>query len=160
MSKNTSSKPNRRKLLKTATSTAAIAAVASTDWAKPLVNSIVLPAHAQTSTQTITQIAVATDILSTLVSVLTPTQVELLNGPGPFTVFAPTNDAFANISDVVAGLTAEEVESVVNYHVVSGSVTFADIPATSGATPSLVTTVEASNGTVYVISEVLLPPSS
>ena len=149
--------PARRKMLQTSIAGAGLVAAAQTEWAKPVINSIILPAHAQTSGQTIAAIAVETGILSTLVSVLTQGQVDALNGPGPLTVFAPINDAFAAIQSTVDTLTAAEIETVVNYHVVAGSVTFADIPATTGAAPSLVTTVEASNGTVFVIDQVLLP---
>lgn len=149
--------PARRKILQTSIAGAGLIAAAQTEWAKPIINSVVLPAHAQTSGQTIAAIAIDTPILSTLVSVLTQGQVDALNGPGPLTVFAPTNDAFTAIQSTLDTLTPAQIESVVNYHVVSGSVTFADIPATTGTTPSLVTTVEASNGTVFVIDQVLLP---
>merc|ERR1712028_189274 len=44
-----------------------------------------------------------------------------LSGDGPFTVFAPTNDAFDAISSVVQGLTEEQLRQVLEYHVVSGA---------------------------------------
>jgi len=112
--------------------------------------------------------------------------VETLSGEGPFTVFAPTNDAFAASLEAL-GLTAEEVladtdllTSILTYHVVPGRYFFRDL--TSGP---LLTTVQgedaqldltdgaftiagvnisdvdnlASNGIVHVIDGVLLPPS-
>merc|ERR1712195_427331 len=48
-----------------------------------------------------------------------------LSGPGPFTVFAPTNDAFDAISSVVKGLTKEQLAMVLEYHVVSGAAVMA-----------------------------------
>jgi uncharacterized surface protein with fasciclin (FAS1) repeats len=148
---------DRRKLLAKGTVVAGVAAASQTQGAKPVLDSIILPAHAQTSTQTIAAIAAATADLSTLVSVLTPGQLTALSGPGPLTVFAPTNAAFDAISATVATLTAAEVEAVVNYHVLSGELEFSALPATTGAAPSLVATVPAANGIVYVIDQVLLP---
>jgi len=97
-------KLNRRQLLKTSTAAAAIATVSQAAWVKPVVNSVATPAHAMTSVGSIVDIASVTDILSTLVSVLTPGQIQALSGEGPLTVFAPTNQAFENISGVIAGL--------------------------------------------------------
>ena len=148
---------SRRKILKQTTAAAGVVAVAQTEWAKPLVNSVILPAHAQTSIQTIAEIATATPSLSTLVSVLTSGQVAALSGPGPLTVFAPTNDAFSAIQSTIDMLTPAEITAIVDYHVVAGNVPFSSIPATTGTPASLVTTVTASNGTVFVIDQVLLP---
>lgn len=148
---------SRRSLLKKSTAAAGVVAVAQTDWAKPVINSIILPAHAQTSAQTIAEIATATAVLSTLVSVLTPAQVTALGGAGPLTVFAPTNDAFSAIQSTIDTLTAAEIETIVNYHVIAGEVPFSSIPATTGTAASLVQEVTASNGTVFVIDQVLLP---
>lgn len=150
-------KVSRRKLLKGSTAAAGVIAASQTDWAKPVINSIVLPAHAQTSAQTIAEIAQATGALSTLVSVLTQGQVDALNGAGPLTVFAPTNDAFSAIQATIDTLTPAEIEDIVNYHVVSGNVPFSSIPATTGTAANLVQEVTASNGTVFVIDQVLLP---
>lgn len=147
----------RRNLLKKTALAAGVIAASQTEWAKPLVNSIILPAHAQTSAQTIAEIAVATAALSTLVSVLTQGQVDALSGAGPLTVFAPTNDAFAAIQATIDTLTTAEIETIVNYHVVSSSAPFSSIPATTGTAANLVQEVTASNGTVFVIDQVLLP---
>lgn len=150
---------SRRKLLAGSGVAAGAVVAAQTEWAKPLISSVVLPAHAQTSMQTIAEIAGATEVVSTLFSVLTDAQASALSGPGPLTVFAPTNQAFTNIQATVDTLSAAEVAAVVDYHVLSGDQPFSALPATTGTSPSLVTTVQASNGVIYVISEVLLPPS-
>lgn len=148
---------DRRKLLAKGSVVAGVAAASQTQWAKPVLDSIILPAHAQTSTQTIAEIATATADLSTLVSVLTAGQVSALSGPGPLTVFAPTNAAFDAISATIATLTAAEIETIVNYHVLAGELEFSALPATTGTAPGLVATVPAANGIVYVIDQVLLP---
>ena len=104
-----------------------------------------------------------------------------LEGPGPFTVFAPTDDAFAAIDvDVLNDLIAdpELLTRVLTYHVVSGEFTSTDVaglnsaPTLNGKDVSLSfdgTTVmvdgarvigadvEASNGIIHVIDQVLLP---
>ena len=55
-------------------------------------------------TKTIAELDVASPQLSTLVAALTAAGlVDTLNGPGPFTVFAPTNDAFAKVPSFCAG---------------------------------------------------------
>ncbi len=108
---------------------------------------------------------------------------EALGTLAPITVFAPTNDAFAAISDVAESLTPEQVRDVLLYHVVGGdapvlsgdltdgevptlleaNVTItADPPTVAGAgndTPSNVVTadIDVTNGVVHVIDQVLLP---
>ncbi len=154
------SNESRRKILHTGAIAAGVLAAAKTEWAKPVLNSVILPAHAQTSAQTIAELATATGDLSTLVSVLTPGQVDALSGAGPLTVFAPTNGAFAAIQSTVDGLSAAEVEAVVNYHVLSGNQPFSALPETTGTAPNQVgDAITASNGTIYIIDQVLLPPA-
>lgn len=70
----------------------------------------------------IVDIAVANDNFTTLVGALSDADlVETLQGDGPFTVFAPTNDAFAEIAGVVAGLTTEQLSDILQYHVLAGA---------------------------------------
>lgn len=82
-----------------------------------------MPAIVADPTKTIVENAVATPALSSLVSVLTSRGYEgLLNdlsGPGPFTVFAPNNDAFAaiNLPGDVGAVTA-----IIQYHMVAGRI--------------------------------------
>jgi uncharacterized surface protein with fasciclin (FAS1) repeats len=109
--------------------------------------------------------------------------VETLQGPGPFTVFAPTNDAFAALpAGLVDKLLLPEnkdtLTSILTYHVVSGKVLAADV--TAGPVPSvqgeditittdggvkvndsnvIATDVMASNGVIHVIDAVMLPPT-
>jgi uncharacterized surface protein with fasciclin (FAS1) repeats len=124
---------------------------------------------------------------STLVAAINAAGLaETLNGAGPFTVFAPTDAAFAKLpAGTVENLLMPENKSklaaILSYHVVPGRVASADLagitstPATvqggalsvdtrsgvkiGGAT---VTTpdVSASNGTIHVIDTVLMPPAS
>lgn len=112
--------------------------------------------------------------------------VETLQGEGPFTVFAPTEEAFATALDAL-GITAEELladtdllTQVLTYHVVPGKnlaadvVTLdgADVATVNGATVGIAidgdsvfvndatvvaTDIEASNGVIHVIDTVLLP---
>jgi len=82
-----------------------------------IVNAVLVP----NSLRTIVDLAVASPMLSSLVGALQKANlVEALSGPGPFTVFAPTNAAFAAISSVVDGLTVDQLTAILEYHVVSG----------------------------------------
>ena len=107
---------------------------------------------------------------------------DTLNGEGPFTVFAPTDDAFAALpaGALDALLEPENKDALVKiltYHVVAGTVLAADIKAgdvatVEGSTVKLTTEggvtvndakvltadVAASNGVIHVIDKVLLPP--
>jgi len=83
--------------------------------------------------QTIVDIAAGNADFSTLVSLVQAAGLtDVLAGEGPFTVFAPTNEAFAALpEDVVAYLTSEAglptLTEILTYHVVSGAVMSADI---------------------------------
>jgi uncharacterized surface protein with fasciclin (FAS1) repeats len=111
--------------------------------------------------------------------------VDTLKGPGPFTVFAPTDEAFAALpAGTLDGLLKdpEALKKILLYHVVQGKVTSDQVvkltSADSVAGPAIkiavkdgkvvlndsatVTTadVEASNGVIHVIDQVILPPSN
>ena len=134
--------------------------------------------------KTIVDLAVADPDLSTLVTALKAGGlVGTLSGQGPFTVFAPTNEAFASLpAGVVANLLKPENKAqlvdVLTYHVVAGAVRAKDLKdgeklktvegkeltvRISGSTVFInsakVTTadVTASNGVVHIIDGVLLP---
>jgi uncharacterized surface protein with fasciclin (FAS1) repeats len=125
--------------------------------------------------------AVAAGSFSTLVTaVQTAGLVETLKGEGPFTLFAPNDDAFAKIpSDQLNGLLAdkEKLTAVLTYHVVSGKVMAADVAGLSSAktvqgqelkidtsdgvkvddATVIKTDISASNGVIHVIDTVLMP---
>lgn len=137
--------------------------------------------------QTIVSIAAGNESFSTLVTALKAADlVGVLNGDGPFTVFAPTDEAFSKVpADVLNNLLKPEnkaqLQAVLTYHVVSGSV-----DAKTAMTLSQATTVQgekisislngetvkindasvvaadikASNGIIHVIDTVILPPSA
>ena len=106
--------------------------------------------------------------------------VDTLSGEGPFTVFAPTDEAFAKLpAGTVEGLLAntEELKKVLTYHVVSWKVMSSDVAGMTSAptvqggnltidasngvkiNESMVVTadIECSNGVIHVIDSVLLP---
>ena len=130
-------------------------------------------------------VAVASDNpdFSTLVAAISAADlVSTLQGTGPFTVFAPTNEAFAALPAGVldALLLPENVDvltQILTYHVVSGAVLAADVVdgnvmtvegadlvlSTTGgvsvnSVPVATADVMASNGVIHVIGTVLLPP--
>ena len=132
---------------------------------------------------TIVEVASSTDGFGTLVAAITAAGLaETLGGDGPFTVFAPTDDAFAALpAGVLDALLLPEnkdlLVKILTYHVISGQVMAADIAAgdvatVEGQTVALsvadgvtvnganVTTadVPASNGVIHVIDAVILPP--
>lgn len=107
-----------------------------------------------------------------------------LSAAGPFTVFAPTNDAFTKLFNTlgvsgISALTADQLTPILLYHVVSGNVLSTQVA--SGAVPTLkdgsslsltvgsmgvtinanvkviATDVQGSNGVIHVIDAVLLP---
>jgi uncharacterized surface protein with fasciclin (FAS1) repeats len=132
--------------------------------------------------KTIAETTAATPQLSTLNKLIGDAGLaETLRGPGPYTVFAPTNDAFKAVPAKTLDALGKDpalLKSVLSYHVVAGKVASADLkngPAKTvqGANLALsragsfvtvdeavVTTadVPVSNGVVHVIDRVLLPP--
>jgi uncharacterized surface protein with fasciclin (FAS1) repeats len=83
--------------------------------------------------------------------------VEVLRGEGPFTVFAPTDEAFSKLpAGVLDGLLAdpERLAAVLTYHVVPGRVTAGDVVRMGGASPETVQgqrlTIAVRDGTVHV----------
>jgi transforming growth factor-beta-induced protein len=130
----------------------------------------------------IVQMAQANPAFSSLVgAVVTANLQGTLSGPGPFTVFAPTNDAFAAIASTVAGLSTPQLTTVLTYHVLGGQVLAAAIPfgtpvatvagqtitfannplritdTTATPAPIAATNVRASNGVIHVVGKVLIP---
>merc|ERR1711871_1059859 len=76
----------------------------------------------------IAELAQSTDSLSTLFSLVAAHGLgDTLAGDGPFTVFAPTNDAFSQIADVIDTLNVETIKEILLMHVVPGTFEAADI---------------------------------
>lgn len=84
---------------------------------------------------TIVDVAVGNENFSTLVTALTAAElVSALQGDGPFTVFAPTNDAFAKIDSATLNSLLEPenkkaLANILTYHVVSGKLVATDVVA-------------------------------
>jgi uncharacterized surface protein with fasciclin (FAS1) repeats len=132
----------------------------------------------------IVDIAASDDRFSTLVAAVTAAGlVDTLKGPGPFTVFAPTNDAFAalpagTVEDLLKPENKDKLVAILTYHVVPGAVTSDQlagqrlrVETVNGQSVHIdgrhgvkvnrsnVTQADiiASNGVIHVIDRVLLP---
>jgi transforming growth factor-beta-induced protein len=80
----------------------------------------------------IVETAVAAGTFGSLAGALTKAElVATLKGPGPFTVFAPTDAAFTKLGDI-SGLTKDQLTPILTYHVVSGLVGSAAVVASNG----------------------------
>lgn len=138
------------------------------------------PTNPPNETGNIVEVAQSDDDFSDLVSALSDAGlVATLEGDGPFTVFAPTNDAFADLDVDLSTLTEDQLVEVLTYHVLDAEVASGDLDsAQTVATVSggeifitvegsdvrvndraMVTSadIEASNGTIHAIDQVLLP---
>ena len=93
---------------------------------------------AQTAPGTIVEVAAGNKSFSTLVAaVKTAGLVETLSGAGPFTVFAPTDEAFAKlpagtVEELVKPENKEKLTAILTYHVLAGKVMAADAIAADG----------------------------
>jgi transforming growth factor-beta-induced protein len=119
---------------------------------------------------------------STLVGAVTDAGLaDALMGEGPYTVFAPTNEAFSNLPDgLLESLTMEQLTEILLYHVIEGDITSGDLDAqqtvgtlsgesvyitanggvsVNGSSNVVAADVDASNGTIHAIDEVLIPNS-
>jgi transforming growth factor-beta-induced protein len=151
-----------------------------------VVDAVILPPTEEAASNTIVDIAVADGRFTTLVAAVTAADlVETLSGEGPFTVFAPTDDAFAalpegTLDSLLLPENKQQLTDILLYHVVSGKVMAADVVTLPSATTVLgkdvtitvkdgkvflndtveviITDIEASNGVIHVIDAVLLPP--
>jgi uncharacterized surface protein with fasciclin (FAS1) repeats len=89
--------------------------------------------------------------------------VDTLQGPGPFTVFAPTDDAFAKLpAGTVDSLLKDipQLKKILTYHVVSGKVTAADVVKLTSANTveGSSVNINASNGSVKVNDATVVTP--
>jgi len=143
--------------------------------------------QAQAQPKDIVDTAVAAGSFKTLAAALQAADlVNTLKGTGPFTVFAPTDEAFAKLpkatlEDLLKPENKAKLQRILSYHVVSGRVTAADVvklktaKAVSGDTIDIATAgggvkvdgstvtktdINASNGVIHVIDTVMLPDAS
>jgi uncharacterized surface protein with fasciclin (FAS1) repeats len=149
--------------------------------AVPLLLALAPPALAQT--KDIVDTAVAAGSFKTLAKLLTDADlVGVMKGPGPYTVFAPTDEAFAKVpKDVLDGLARDKakLQEVLKYHVLTSKWTTDDFklvkqtgtaqgkPVVFTVSPGGVTVngakvvkadIDCANGMVHAIDAVLLPP--
>jgi uncharacterized surface protein with fasciclin (FAS1) repeats len=140
--------------------------------------------HGTAKQQTVVDIAVGNPDFSTLVAALKAAGlVETLSGPGPFTVFAPTNAAFAKLpagtlDNLLKPENKGQLTAILTYHVVAGKVLAADVVKLSSAKTVqggevaikvnggavtvdganvTATDIAGSNGVIHVIDSVILP---
>ena len=142
------------------------------------------PAFAEGHMKDIVDTAVAAGNFTTLAAALTAAGlVETLKGPGPFTVFAPTDAAFAalpagTVEDLLKPENKDKLIAILTYHVVPGAVMSKDLTegmmakTVNGAEVTItleggakvngavISTADivASNGVIHVIDSVILPP--
>ena len=139
-------------------------------------------AKAEAQSKDIIETAMANESFSTLVAAVKAAGlVDILRGDGPFTVFAPTDEAFAQLPEgTLESLLADKAKltAVLTYHVVSADVRAADVAKLDKAktvngqevriktsddavmiddAKVILADIECSNGTIHVIDSVILP---
>ena len=151
-----------------------------------LLLAMIITTNTKAQDKNIVELAVGTECLSTLVAAVKADDlVETLQSEGPFTVFAPTNEAFAALPEGVLDMllkpeNKDKLVAVLTYHVVPGKVMSKSIKdgmkakSVEGSTITLkkgygkvmvdnatvaMADVVATNGVVHVIDTVILPPS-
>ncbi len=154
----------------------------------PTVEPTPIPTEEPVEEKTIVDIAVEDGRFTTLVAALQAAElVETLQGEGPFTVFAPTDDAFAalpegTLDSLLLPENKQQLTNILLYHVVAGKVLAADVVGLDGqmvdtalvekqiaikvdmgnvylneTVKVIITDIIASNGVIHVIDAVLLP---
>ena len=139
--------------------------------------------HGMKKEQTVVEIAAGNPDFSTLVAAVKAAGLaETLSSEGPFTVFAPTNAAFAKlpagtVENLLKPENKEQLVAILTYHVVPGKVMAADVvgltsaPTVNGKTLTVnasdgvkinnatvtATDISGSNGVIHVIDTVILP---
>jgi len=147
------------------------------------------PATVHAETKNIVETAVASGSFKTLAKALEAADlVGTLSGPGPFTVFAPTDEAVAKLpagtlESLLEPANKEKLRRVLTYHVVAGKVPASEVVKLDGKSAKTVNgasvasaikgsdvylngdtkvvqaDIAASNGVIHVIDKVLLPPA-
>jgi transforming growth factor-beta-induced protein len=145
-------------------------------------NGVVHVIDAVLTPPTVVDIAIDNNNFTQLVeAVVTAGLVETLSGEGPFTVFAPTDEAFEQVLNALGVNSINEIASdqlipILQYHVVSGNVKSTDLstgevstlngnisvsvdgkPMINGDTEIIATDIQGTNGIVHVIDKVLIP---
>jgi len=145
-----------------------------------IINKVLIPPGV--SFPTIPQVAASANLTTLLIALTNASLEDTLAGAGPFTVFAPTDAAFAAVPNITAILkNITELKKILEYHVVLGEVLSTQLKngepvktlegqnvdiSISGSVVSVnkakVTEADvfASNGVVHVIDAVLIPPTS
>lgn len=136
-----------------------------------------VPTDAPDSTNTIVDVAAADGRFTTLLGAAERVGLGgLLASDGPFTVFAPTDDAFDALGVDLSTLPDDQLRGILTYHAILGEVRSTEIPATATSAAELTLVfdtsdgvvvnganviaadIEADNGIIHVIDAVLLPP--
>ncbi len=134
---------------------------------------------APTTDDDIVDVAVKAGSFNTLAAALQAADlVETLKGDGPFTVFAPTDEAFAKlpagtVENLLKPENKDQLVAILTYHVVSGKIMSSDLLSTTSAPTVngqsapiglrvgnanvIQADIDASNGVIHVIDTVLLP---
>lgn len=137
-----------------------------------------------TCDKTVVEAAVSTEGFKTLVAAVTAADLaEVLSGEGPFTVFAPTDEAFSKLpegtlADLLKPENKEKLIAILKYHVVAGKVMAKDVvklteaKTVNGASVTIKvedgtvmldnakvikTDIPCKNGVIHVIDKVILP---
>lgn len=146
-----------------------------------VIDSVLFP-----SDRTIPEVAMEAGKFTTLIAAAKAAGiVDVLSGPGPFTVFAPIDEAFANlpknaVQDLLKPENKQKLAEILKYHVVSGRVysedvlklktatTLAGLPVAIAVSNDkvsinnaklLATDVDAANGVIHIVDAVLMPPA-
>lgn len=167
----------RHRLLATIAATGVVAAI-------PMTATAAQPAHSAATSKTIVGVAAGDPQFSTLVSLVKQAGLATTLSKGSYTVFAPTNAAFAKVPKATLnalGKDKAKLKAVLLYHVVKGRVPASKVVKLTsaktlngasvkvavkgksvflnGSTKVTKTDIKASNGIIHVINKVLLPPS-
>jgi uncharacterized surface protein with fasciclin (FAS1) repeats len=150
-----------------------------------MTGALALAAVSPASGADIVDTAVAAKFQTLVAAVKAAGLVETLKGPGPFTVFAPTDEAFAKLpagtlQDLLKPENKAKLQSILTYHVVPGKVLAKDVVKIDSAKTVegndiaiktangkvmvdnanvVKTDVQASNGVIHVIDSVIMPGS-
>ena len=147
-----------------------------------VIDSVIMP-----ETRDIIEVAVSAGSFETLAAALNAAGlISALQGDGPFTVFAPTDEAFAKLPEgtvetLLKPENIDQLKAILTYHVVPGRVYAKDVVKLNSAetlngakvkinarnsgvkindASVVATDIEASNGVIHVIDTVILPPSN